>query len=196
MHIRAAVLLLSTSVHVSAQTLYDVSQSLAPTGPTAILAVPFSISPVGVGADGGTTYVEIDVESALLDVEPSATLTLLSVPTTLTNTYVVDASGLRFSYAMSEFLGSSVTLAETCSFGANGLGTCVLDGPVGGSATASTFSGSVVPFYTLAAATPAPTTGPSNTTGPSSTPTSQNGAAPHQFFARWSMAWLLLVVCS
>ncbi|KAJ7120257.1 hypothetical protein C8R44DRAFT_737083 [Mycena epipterygia] len=208
MYIRATFLLLATSIYVSVQTLYDVSESVFPSG-VSLLAVQesVSISAVGVGVDGGTTYVEIDVESSLVDSQflPSTTITVISVPTTFTRsfppalgpylayltsseTFIADASGLRYSYPPSVFFGSSVTLAETCSFGANGIGTCVEQYLIGPPVT---FSGSVIPYYTLATATPTPTSAPP-TSAPPSTSTSRNGAASHHGFAGWSMAWLLL----
>ncbi|KAJ7120266.1 hypothetical protein C8R44DRAFT_921389 [Mycena epipterygia] len=188
MHICVALLLLSTSIY-AIRGFPDVSTP-APTGSDVVIqANSFSISAAGVGADGATTYVEVEVESSHLQVEPSRTITFLSVPTTFTNTFIADASGVRLSYATPvPFQLSSLTrtVAETCSFGANGLGTCVLDNALAGSATASTFSGSVVPLYTLAAATTAPTT-----TQPSSS-TSPNGAAPHHVFAHWNVVWMVL----
>jgi hypothetical protein len=42
-----------------------------------------SISRGGVGADGATTYVEVDVETSLILLAPTETIAVFSVPTTL-----------------------------------------------------------------------------------------------------------------
>ncbi|KAJ7101697.1 hypothetical protein C8R44DRAFT_809187, partial [Mycena epipterygia] len=182
MHISATFLLLATSIYVSAQTLYDIPQSVFPSGVfTPVVQESVSISAAGVGADGGTTYVEVDVESLIIDTRfPSTTVTLLSVPATVTGTFIVDASDYEYSYTTFFPIGpqsSSITFAEKCAFGTGtaGMGTCVEQG----FGAPTTYSGRVVPFFTLTAATPTPTT-------------SANGAAPYHVFARWSVVWIVL----
>ncbi|KAJ7132522.1 hypothetical protein C8R44DRAFT_871466 [Mycena epipterygia] len=179
MHISATFLLLATSIYVSAQTLYDIPQSVFPSGfSTEVAQESVSISAAGVGADGGMTYIEIEVGSLIIDTQfPSTTISLLSVPTTITETFIADASDLEYSVTISG-PQSVATLAEKCSFGTGtaGIGTCVLEEGFG---APTTYSGHVVPFFTLTAATPTPTT-------------SANGAAPYHVFARWSVVWIVL----
>ncbi|KAJ7912300.1 hypothetical protein B0H13DRAFT_2327467 [Mycena leptocephala] len=134
-------------LHTSAQsvTLCGITQSLP--SQTVISPHSISFSAGGTNANGGTTYVEVIAQSSLVDIEPSTTLTLISVPTTFTETLVADASGWRGSVLL--FPGSEEA-QETCGFGADGRGTCVYSF-VGPAETGATISGSVVPVYTLAA---------------------------------------------
>ncbi|KAJ7736290.1 hypothetical protein B0H16DRAFT_1466734 [Mycena metata] len=91
--------------------------------------------------------------------------------------FEANASGFRYS-----ILGGE--LAETCAFGADGQGTCV-ERQVFASSTdfATTFSGRVIPFFTLAAAptgstlTTPPSSPTASSSSPSSTPTSSTSGA-------------------
>jgi hypothetical protein len=65
-------------------TLYAVSQDALP-GETVIEVEDFSISAAGTNSDGETTYVEVDEITSLLLVQASATLTIVSAPTTFTS---------------------------------------------------------------------------------------------------------------
>lgn len=58
--------------------------------------------------------------------------------------FIADASG----YVVEAPFEGSMAVVESCTFGSNGVGTCVavLPAPF---ATTSTYSGSIVPFYTL-----------------------------------------------
>ncbi|KAJ7097383.1 hypothetical protein C8R44DRAFT_889301 [Mycena epipterygia] len=141
-----AALPLSTSIHVRAQTLYEVSQSLTTTAE--IVAESIFISAGGVGADGATTYVEVGVESSILEIDPTKTVSdRLNPPITFTETFAAHPSVFR----LSESLPAGIHV-QTCTFSVNGHGTCAGERPKFGSGTLSeTFSGAVVPFYTLAA---------------------------------------------
>ncbi|KAF7346988.1 hypothetical protein MVEN_01451700 [Mycena venus] len=176
-----AALLLSSFVHVSAQTLYTVSAGTF-FNPWANATI--SVSAIGTGSDGGTTYVEVAtarpsvfVTTSLLGAPESTPFTVDVEP--FTQTFVEDASGWRASGVA--FGGSD---AVTCSFGTAGRGTCVESVPFGTTTIIATYSGSVVPFYTLAASTPtksfsftpsrtapssAPSSAPSTTAPPNAT---------------------------
>ncbi|KAJ6525581.1 hypothetical protein DFH09DRAFT_1188369, partial [Mycena vulgaris] len=133
---------------VSAQTLYEVSVDPGPSA-TQILDISRTISAAGVGADGWTTYVEKDVETSLVVEEPFRTVTFISVPTTYTFTFEADASGFRDAIP-GPF--TSATSFATCAFIKGRTGSCVDYIVRGGSSTVflETFTGSVVPYYTLA----------------------------------------------
>ncbi|KAF7344666.1 hypothetical protein MVEN_01626800 [Mycena venus] len=140
--------------HSSAQsvTLYDITEDI-PSGlpsQSVSFARSVSVSVGGTNSEGGTTYVEIIAETSLVVVEPSRTITFLSVPTTATVTFVEDASGFRGSAVI---MGENTTQTggETCGFGSDGRGTCLetLTGP--SQTGVFTESGSVVPWYTLPA---------------------------------------------
>ncbi|KAF7342520.1 hypothetical protein MVEN_01842200 [Mycena venus] len=153
--IAAAVLLLAHIHVVYGQTLYEV---LDPNFTNIMEGTTF-ISAVGVGADGWTTYEQSGTLSLYVEEGPSTTITAVSVPGRL--------GGVS--------LGGG-QIAETCAFGPDGRGTCV-NRLVQASSTRldTTFSGSMVPFFTIAAlnAPSTSTTPPSQPTGsPSSTPTS------------------------
>ncbi|KAJ6611924.1 hypothetical protein B0H10DRAFT_338633 [Mycena sp. CBHHK59/15] len=182
-----AVLLLLAIIHaVHGQTLYTLS-GVNPTF-TLIVEGTTSLSAIGVGSDGWTTYTQSGTVSFEVAVEPSTTFTIInpSAPAMLVGEFEENASGFRFSA-----LGLGGEHAETCAFGADGRGTCVERIVEAASTILDTFSGSVVPFYTLAApakdASSPLTTPPSSLTAsgssPSSTPTSSspNGSAAKVF---------------
>ncbi|KAJ7485694.1 hypothetical protein FB451DRAFT_1432370 [Mycena latifolia] len=135
---------------VGAQTLYGVSE-ISPS-PTVVESLSRTISAIGVGADGATTYVEEGTESFLAFVYPSTTQILLSTPSPFTGTFVQDASGERFSASSGQKFQ-----AQTCGFGADGQGTCVEKVPIGPVTETQTYSGPVVPVYTLPSAATFPT---------------------------------------
>ncbi|KAJ7185863.1 hypothetical protein C8R46DRAFT_1061934 [Mycena filopes] len=191
-----------------AQTLLLVSP--LQTGPVTILETGIlSISPLGVGADGMTTYLEVGAETLAVEISGTVTQTLVSTPVPYTATFVEDAS--RF------MIGASGTgLSESCTFGADGQGACVQEFVFpGGSATSTTtYSGPVQPWYTLnaaAAATSAPSasgfsTSPSQTsqkesqTAPSSPgPSSPSSSTPSSATAcpntwtRWATGIILVI---
>ncbi|KAJ7827385.1 hypothetical protein B0H13DRAFT_309994 [Mycena leptocephala] len=150
---------LSAIAHGSlAQTLYGFSFAGEPILHPSDLPIPTfegsaSFSAAGVGDDGWTTYVGTRVISA--EVLGSST-TVFSAPITVKGTIVAGASGFRESVPPLN--------VETCTFGADGRGACVVAGSVAGSSTETeTFSGVAVPFYTFAAATTTGTTPPAST---------------------------------
>ncbi|KAJ6550168.1 hypothetical protein B0H19DRAFT_1265028 [Mycena capillaripes] len=137
----------------SAQTLSGVSGDMP--SQAGILQESLSVSAGGTNLNGGTTYVEVDAITSDVIIEPYTTLTVYSAPTTLTETFVEDASGRAGSIPIMFTISPSTTATEafvTCGFGADGRGTCV-ETILGQSGIfgAFTFSGSVVPFYTLPA---------------------------------------------
>ncbi|KAJ7258311.1 hypothetical protein C8J57DRAFT_1472426 [Mycena rebaudengoi] len=163
----AGWLLLSALGHGSlAQTLYYFSfppgyDALPSGAPTPSFEMSRTISVGGVGADGYTTYVGVGVISAG---DVGSSRTVYSAPFTIKETIVAGASGFR------ETRGFNV---ETCTFGADLRGACVVQGAVGvvasgvagttaGTVT-ETFTGVAVPFYTIAAATTTGTTPPDST---------------------------------
>ncbi|KAJ7698715.1 hypothetical protein B0H17DRAFT_1196812 [Mycena rosella] len=165
---------------VGAQTLYHVSQSGQFT--TEVISQTFSISAVGVGADGGTTYVEDVTESYIAIDYSDTTVTVRSTAYPYTLTFVADASGYRINEPMDDG-----TLIETCGFGADGHGTCVEQLPDANTDTI-TRSGLAVPYYTLPAAiTPAPT-------APSVSPNHAARALPAAFMVVFSVVALFLNV--
>ncbi|KAJ6616428.1 hypothetical protein B0H10DRAFT_1394333 [Mycena sp. CBHHK59/15] len=76
--IRRITALLSLVGLASTQTLYYVSQIAQPT--TEFVHQTVSLSAVGVGADGATTYVETGVDSYIAIGYSDATETVLSTP--------------------------------------------------------------------------------------------------------------------
>ncbi|KAJ7509423.1 hypothetical protein B0H11DRAFT_1959605 [Mycena galericulata] len=166
-----AILLLLAIIHaVHGQTLYTLSAA----NPTFTLIVEgtTSLSAIGVGSDGWTTYTQSGTVSLEVEVEPSTTTTLInpSAPAMLVGEFEENASGYRFSILDGEH-------AETCAFGADGRGTCVERIAVPTTTILDTFSGSVVPFYTLGA--PGKDTSTTPPSSPTATPisSSPNGAA-------------------
>ncbi|KAJ7484492.1 hypothetical protein FB451DRAFT_1363991 [Mycena latifolia] len=132
---------------VGAQTLYAVSQPEIIPSQTVVESASLTYSAIGVGADGATTYLEKDVESFLALVYPSTTQILLSTPTTVTVTFVQDASGQRFTASE-----GTVVQFRTCGFGADEQGTCVDKFAFGTATKTQTYSGPVEPFYTFPSA--------------------------------------------
>ncbi|KAJ7302936.1 hypothetical protein DFH08DRAFT_977320 [Mycena albidolilacea] len=153
---------------VQAQTLYKVvAPSPTPT-PTFSGIVESelqdtSVSVGGVGADGMTTYVEIDVVSAIVDSKIAAQVTPTSI--VRTNTFVEGVSGWRFGPSTGQDIHGS------CTFAADGNAVCV--GVVPDLTTTYTVatSGTVVPWYTLNAAAAAPTSSQASPSGPSASTT-------------------------
>ncbi|KAJ7737692.1 hypothetical protein B0H16DRAFT_1571459 [Mycena metata] len=174
---RVIVLLLSLPVLAAAQTLQYVSagNNLGILNSTII-----TVSPLGVGSDGETTYVDVVVEGT--QGNPSSP-SILDIPTplTLTTTFVEGASAMRESLS---FPGED--FAFTCTFG-DGRGTCFQS--VGFSNPSDTphvftFSGPLAPLYTLPAPAPA-SLGPGTSTSistpsptvPTPMPTTVNNGA-------------------
>ncbi|KAJ7480810.1 hypothetical protein FB451DRAFT_1556322 [Mycena latifolia] len=128
-----------------------------------------TISAAGVGDDGWTTYVGFGVASVEVFPEPSgsASTTVFDPPLTVSGAHPPTHFGLHAVLASSQgtivagasgFRESVGINLETCTFGADGRGACVVRGalpsvPGGATFTTETFSGSAVPFYALAAAT-------------------------------------------
>ncbi|KAJ7901059.1 hypothetical protein B0H14DRAFT_2670530 [Mycena olivaceomarginata] len=187
----AAILLLPVLIPaVPAQTLFAVS-AVNPTF-THIIKGTTVISAVGVGSDGWTTYTEAGTVSLDFFVGPSTTTTFIDASRVaeVGGEFEANASGVRFSVHGGE-------LAETCVFGADGRGTCV-EREVFASSTrlATTFSGTVVPFYTLAAAGVSVTPPASSPTvsGPSSSSTSTS-APPNSANANVSPIAAIVLCC-
>ncbi|KAJ7914456.1 hypothetical protein B0H13DRAFT_2270763 [Mycena leptocephala] len=185
------VLLLSFAVlqvHVCAQTvtLFGLSVSIPPSlSPTIIeqLSVE-SIVPVGTNANSATTYVEVIVFTSDLLILPSQTVTVISAPTTITETFVEDASGRTGGIPL---LPGASKLPESCGFGADGRGTCVISLGIAN----ATFSGDVVPIYTFTE----PPSGTASQTGAASQSTSShNGAISRAAFAVWNVVTVMAVV--
>ncbi|KAJ6480367.1 hypothetical protein C8R45DRAFT_1100947 [Mycena sanguinolenta] len=162
----SVAVLLSLLYNVSAQTLYTVSAGTI-FNPWANATL--SVSEIGTGADGGTTYVEVATAVPSVYVTQEMNGITYSTPVTVdvgpfTVTFVEDATG----YCVSG-VEHGESYAETCTFAPDGRGTCVDSLAVlfESSTTVFTFSGSVHPFYTLTAATvisstPSPTAPPPN----------------------------------
>ncbi|KAJ7432227.1 hypothetical protein B0H11DRAFT_2297756 [Mycena galericulata] len=138
MQVTLAAPFLLTFALVSTQTLYDV---ISPEQASESLPGGLTVSAGGVGPDGWTTYIFVDPEPA--------------EATTGTVTLAEGADGLR-----------ATVPAETCTFGANGVGECFLQLVVGSSTLVNgslSFSGNVEPVYTLTPAGPEPSTTMSTT---------------------------------
>ncbi|KAJ7223688.1 hypothetical protein B0H12DRAFT_1150732 [Mycena haematopus] len=136
-----------------------------------------SVSALGVGSDGMTTYLRVGAETLAIEISGGVTTTLFSGTIPYTATFVEDASNFRMGATDSD-------LSEFCTFGADGVGTCVeqfvSQVPGGVSTLTSTYSGSVEPWYTLNAAAAVVTSAPSGfstSTSPTSRPASQIGTS-------------------
>ncbi|KAF7343651.1 hypothetical protein MSAN_01986000 [Mycena sanguinolenta] len=173
------VLLLSSAVlHAFAQTtvtLLGLSASIAPSQTPSIVEPTIvesftveSIVPIGTNTAGETTYVEVLVIDSQVLIFPSQTLTEISAPTTITETFVEDASGRTGGIPI---IPGTSKAPESCGFGADGRGTCVISLDVAN----LTFSGDVVPIYTL--------TEPSPSSTASQSTSSHNGAMSHRALA-------------
>ncbi|KAJ7911560.1 hypothetical protein B0H13DRAFT_2009160 [Mycena leptocephala] len=133
-----------------------------------------SISVIGVGTDGFTTYVDVGVKTLAVDISGTTTSTEFSSPFSLayTRTFAEGASGYMISTP-----GSLDSLA--CAFGANGQATCVDEnvnvvGPGSSTTAFITYSGLVEPLYTFNA-------GSSSSGSASSSGSSNDGSlAPKQ----------------
>ncbi|KAJ6484692.1 hypothetical protein C8R45DRAFT_1214716 [Mycena sanguinolenta] len=181
-----AVLLSSVALRACAQTvtLFGISVSTPQLSQTVVEPASFSISPGGTNAAGGTTYVEVAVITSDIILKPSETFTLVSVPTTITETFVEDASGLTGDVPI---LPGTTKVPETCGFGTDGRGTCVISVEFAN----LTFSGDVVPIYTF---TELPSGTASQTGAASQTTSSQNGALSHGALAVWNVLAVAAVV--
>ncbi|KAJ7716082.1 hypothetical protein B0H16DRAFT_1741533 [Mycena metata] len=153
----------------SVVTLYDVPPPSTSNTVSLVDHESIFLSVDGVGADGATTYVDVMVQSYQAEVLPSTTITIVDEPFTATATLVEDASGYRITSPDESCTNGNCTVdtaapqgVRTCSFGTDGQGTCVQgqQAQVGGISTATTiqttWSGSVVPVFTLPASTSAP----------------------------------------
>ncbi|KAF7342518.1 hypothetical protein MVEN_01842000 [Mycena venus] len=186
--IATAVLLLAHIHVVYGQTLYAV---VNPNFPDIVEGTTF-VSAVGVGADGWTTYVQSGTISLDVQEGPSTTVTVVSAPARFVGGFEENASGYRASLVGGEF-------AETCAFGPDGRGTCV-EKLVQASSTRlnTTYSGSIVPVYTIAALnapskSTTPPLQPTSSPGPpSSTPTS---ASSNSALAKGFSIACILVSC-
>ncbi|KAJ7110880.1 hypothetical protein C8R44DRAFT_742657 [Mycena epipterygia] len=167
MLVPVAVLLLSVSIRACAQqtvTLYEVSDTAVGLGPTLVIQESVTFEAAGIGTDGATTYREVVVESALGEGNPTMTsLTPFRTPVKATGNFIADASG----YIIEVPFEGSMIVAASCRFGSDGSGTCVAEllAPL---ATTTTYSGPVVPFYTLI--TTPHSKGPPGTPGTSTCP--------------------------
>ncbi|KAJ7668955.1 hypothetical protein B0H17DRAFT_217975 [Mycena rosella] len=128
-----AVFFLSSSIHVYSQTLFGLSNTLQqPTSRT--------ISAVGVGSDGETTYVEVEAFPTFVD-------SITTFPSdAVTRTFVADASREQ------QIVSGSIAV-ESCTFGTDGRGACVESFQ----GSTDQFSATFTPTFTLAAASSIPT---------------------------------------
>ncbi|KAJ7436734.1 hypothetical protein FB451DRAFT_1570930 [Mycena latifolia] len=162
---------------VKGQTLLAVAPYQ--TGPVTVSeAETLSISALGVGADGMTTYVEVGAETLAVEISGTETRTLLSGAIPFTATFVEDASKWMIGTTDSG-------LWVSCTFGAEGQSGACVDQFVstlsGGSVSTltSTYSGLVAPFYTLNAAASAASTPSGGVSVPATpTPTSPGASQP------------------
>ncbi|KAJ7889882.1 hypothetical protein B0H14DRAFT_2561569 [Mycena olivaceomarginata] len=143
-------------MHVSAQnvTLHVVSQDIG--SGSQVDQISFtasdSISVGGTNSHGGTTYVGVEVLNSEVLIQLHTTITFLSAPTTATFTWVEDASGFQQTNIRSASGIAPETAVETCGFGTDGRGTCVETLVSPQTTETITFSGNVVPYFTLVAA--------------------------------------------
>ncbi|KAL0959047.1 hypothetical protein HGRIS_014350 [Hohenbuehelia grisea] len=118
-----------------------------------------SITPIGVGANGETTYLEHQVKSAALERVGSG-LSFTTVPVerfTMTGTIIADGSVYIYSHIPTATTNKNddTAVVQTCRFGSDGQGECVDKfWPVGESNAETitvTYGGTARPFYTLTA---------------------------------------------
>lgn len=130
-------------------TLFGVAQPHS-SSETIVTVGSASIDIAGVAQSGQTTFVEVDTVTSLLFVESFKTVTAISVPTTYTRsssalrrsdpyvhsqhiqlpeTSVADASGFHATILFVGTGGGTVDEVETCGFGEDGRGTCVVKLP-------------------------------------------------------------------
>ncbi|KAF7784872.1 hypothetical protein Agabi119p4_1037 [Agaricus bisporus var. burnettii] len=153
-------LLLSSHGAFSATiTLYEVAvptPTVTDISPHISQGISITVSPVGVGEDGKTTYVAEGVRTELAGVFPDTTTTFSSPSATFTNTFVEDASGLFFKQtliytdgAISD--GSDFQNIQSCNFQGTTAGSCVrrLKFPEDTGTSTTTYSGTLIPVYTL-----------------------------------------------
>ncbi|KAJ7489035.1 hypothetical protein FB451DRAFT_681928 [Mycena latifolia] len=136
-------ILSALAVHAETVTLFGFQANGFP-----VNAVSLSVG--GVGADGATTYVEEIVQTAVVYGDPPATATIPAQ--TLHATLVADASIYRYSKLPSSGADDADVFGvlETCTLDGKGGGSCVAEGwEDGGATVTTTFTGAVVPFYTL-----------------------------------------------
>ncbi|KAJ7169247.1 hypothetical protein C8R43DRAFT_1121134 [Mycena crocata] len=147
LQLAASLLLIITPAF--AQTLYELAQAEGST--RFVEAAIETISAIGIGADGWTTYRGVNAVTFAAIMGPSVTSTIIdSTPVSFTETFQAAASGLRANG--SGFRGDR--FLKTCAFGKDGHGTCIEklfyeSTPY----LQATFSGSFVPLYTLPCST-------------------------------------------
>ncbi|KAJ6550133.1 hypothetical protein B0H19DRAFT_1237159 [Mycena capillaripes] len=163
---------LDIKTNITARVLlpYEFCSGFKPDSKIARILESISVSAAGVGADGWTTYVEVEVITSVVLEAPSTTTTLISTPYTesgslllfplifeqtltrfgppLAVTFEENASGYRESFPIT---GVGATLYQSCGFGGDGRGTCVQHQVIQSTQEVAfeTFSGNVAPFYTL-----------------------------------------------
>ncbi|KAJ7351428.1 hypothetical protein DFH08DRAFT_1078441 [Mycena albidolilacea] len=176
-------------MHVSAQnvTLHVVSQDI-PSGSQAnqiSFTASDSISVGGTNSHGGTTYVDVEVLISEVVIQPHTTITVSSAPTTDTFTWVEDASGFQQTNIRSVNGITPETAVETCGFGTDGRGTCVESLVSPQTTETITFSGNVVPYFTLVAASPSSS---------SSSSSSKKNAALRTAYTGWNVLSAVVVM--
>ncbi|KAF8143473.1 hypothetical protein K438DRAFT_1993884 [Mycena galopus ATCC 62051] len=148
---------------VAPVTLYAISQDISSGAQVnqISIAAGHSLSVAGSNFDGGTTYVDVEVVTSEFFIGADTTVTGVSAPATATFTWVEDASGMQESFleSASGITPETVVDSETCGFGNDGRGTCVKTLVFPQTTEAITFSGKVVPVFTLVAAPPSPSKG-------------------------------------
>ncbi|KAG6889896.1 hypothetical protein C0992_003689, partial [Termitomyces sp. T32_za158] len=189
-------------------TLYAVKPSNSATGPTVSVPKPsLAIHAIGTGANGETTYVQDTVQSVFVDeIAPlnggfyttnglvttstvsTETTTYTSGPLTYHATLIQDATHYVYHQEPNTPTDplQNVGFHNECKFDGKGSGSCVeeywMGDPDAGTTTTS-WTGSMVPIYTLTAAD-----GPTKTANP-------NGAMPGPSFVREScLGWRVFLV--
>ncbi|KAJ6484725.1 hypothetical protein C8R45DRAFT_999158, partial [Mycena sanguinolenta] len=177
-------------------TLFDISANVP--SQTIVEQQSLTISAGGTNSNGGTTYVEVNAINSEVIVEGSTTFTVISAQTTVTDTFVADASGFAGTLVVPP--GSAVA-QETCGFGSDGVGTCVLTVMESGIRIGTTFSGSVVPIFTLTApgsqssgaSSGASQGGSGSQSGTASPSPTQSAAALNSAFTSWNVLIIVVV---
>ncbi|KAF5346095.1 hypothetical protein D9756_010812 [Leucocoprinus leucothites] len=132
---------------VNTVTVYDVDIN-AGGGPNPLKGVSTSVSPIGVGADGKTTYIEAAVFTYAI---PDATTTVQTTQTA-TATLVEDSKGLTENVSVM-IDDQPVMASASCSFDGTTKADCAAVFAVGSQTLGPTsLSGALVPIYTAVSA--------------------------------------------
>ncbi|KAJ3565859.1 hypothetical protein NP233_g7374 [Leucocoprinus birnbaumii] len=149
--ISSVALLAGAAPATTTVTLYGVPPPQGDSGLDLGTGLPNSVSQIGVGKNGETTYVAVGVatQEILLG---SGTVSVIPTTTTLTETFVEDSKGVT-QVAMTTVASQTLIASVGCNFEGTTRADCVAAAAVGSETVlATTYVATPVPIQTLTVA--------------------------------------------